>query len=90
MHDFSIELGLKAKLRKLYKKDRKTYDTLMSKMDEIVTSDKIEHYKNLRKPLQRFKRVHVMKSFVLIFKYDKSKDSIEFYDFSHHNEVYRK
>ncbi|MCD4740629.1 addiction module toxin RelE [archaeon] len=89
MHDFCIEHSLKSKLKKLYKKDRKTYEAVMVKMDEIVSSPDIEHYKNLRKPLQRFKRVHIMKSFVLTFKYEKSRDLVKFYDFRHHDDIYK-
>jgi len=86
--DFSIEQAMKEKLKKLYKKDRKTYDATMKKIEEIVTSEDIERYKNLRNPLQALKRVHIMKSFVMIFKYEKSKDHVKFYDFGHHDKIY--
>ena len=58
MRKFSIEENLKAKLEKLFKKDTVTYYALMRKMDEILNSNEINHYKNLRRPLQHLKRVH--------------------------------
>ena len=73
MHNFSIEEKLRKKLIKLSKKDKLTYERIILKIEEIVSSKDVEHYKNLRKPLHKFKRVHIMKSFVLIFEYIKSK-----------------
>jgi len=58
------------------------------KINEIINSKNVEHYKNLKSPLNDFKRVHLDKSFVLIFKHDKFKDKIIFYDFNHHDKIY--
>ncbi|MBD3261908.1 MAG: hypothetical protein GF334_09630 [Candidatus Altiarchaeales archaeon] len=80
--------GLKRILRKLYKKDRTGYNQVMEKMNEILTCEKIEHYKNLRKPLQHLKRVQIG-SFVLTFRYDKKEDKITFYDYDHHDKIYK-
>ncbi|MBI2575766.1 hypothetical protein HYV84_01010 [Candidatus Woesearchaeota archaeon] len=56
MHNFSVEENLNKTMLKLKKKDRVTYDAIMKKMGEIINSSDIEHYKNLRNPLQQFKR----------------------------------
>lgn len=85
---FSVEERVKKILKKLYKKDRNTYEILMKKMQEIVGCSDVHHYKNLRKPLQEFKRVHIRGSFVLVFKYVESEDKIVFYDFDHHDYIY--
>lgn len=77
-------------MKKLFKRDRKTYDAVMSKIEEIVSSPDVEHYKSLKKPLQDMKRVHIGKSFVLVFRYIKSEDYVKFYDFDHHDKVYRR
>lgn len=90
MHKFDIEKKLHKVLQKLYKKDIKKYEILWKKIDEIVNFESLEHYKNLRAPLNNFKRVHVGKSFVLVFKYDKTNDKIIFYDFEHHDNIYKK
>ena len=63
---------------------------LMKKIEEIIASGDIDHYKNLRKPLQNFKRVHIDAHFVLVFKYEKDKDIVYFYDFDHHDKIYKK
>ncbi len=55
MREFSIEDSLKKTLTKLFKKDKETYNALMNKMQEILTCEDANHYKNLRKPLQHVK-----------------------------------
>ena len=90
MREFEIESNLRKTLSKLYKKEKRRYDILMSKMEEILTCENVEHYKNLKKPLQRFKRVHINSNFVLVFKYDKNQDRVIFYDFDHHDKIYKK
>ena len=88
-HDFSKEL--KAKLKRLFKKDRKRYKILMKKIESIAASDEftIEHYKNLGYGLSDKKRVHIDKSFVLTFKYDKKAKFVLFLDFDHHDRIYK-
>jgi len=90
MREFEIELNLRKILSKLFKKEKRKYDILMTKMEEILTCENIEHNKNLRKPLQRFIKVHINSNFVLAFKYDKDQDIVIFYDFDHHDKIYKK
>ena len=77
-------------MSKLLKKDRDTYNALASKMQEILTSEDVSHYKNLRSPLQYLKRVHIAKSLVLTFKHDPQEDTITFYELGHHDNIYKK
>ena len=81
---------LKKSLSKLYKKDRTRYEAILKKVEEILTCEDIDHYKNLRKPLQHLKRVHIDTSFVLTFRYEKREDTVHFYDCDHHDHIYRK
>jgi len=89
MHKFEIEEKLHQILKKLFKKDKKRYEAIWKKINEVINSSDIEHYKNLRFPMNEFKRVRIDKSFVLIFKYDKVNDRIKFYDFDHHDKIYK-
>jgi YafQ family addiction module toxin component len=75
-------------LTKLQKKDKQLYENLLNKMEEIINSPDIEHYKNLRYDLKEFKRAHVG-HFVLAFKFDKINNLILFTDFDHHDKIYR-
>jgi len=76
-------------LVKLQKKDKPLYESLFNKIEEIIISADIEHYKNLRYGLKEFKRTHVG-HFVLVFKFDKINNLILFSDFDHHDNIYKK
>lgn len=90
MRNFSIENSLKKTVSKISKKDKVMYEALMNKMNEILTCQDVNHYKNLKKPLEDFKRVHIKGSFVLLFKYLQSEDKVVFYDLDHHDTVYKR
>ena len=89
MRKFSIEVSLKKTISKIFKKDKIMYQILMKNMDEILTCQDVNHCKNLKKPLEDFKRVHIKSSFVLLFKYIQSEDKIVFYDLDHHDKIYK-
>lgn len=55
-----------------------------------IIEDNSNHCKNLKKPLQNFKRVHVNNGFVLIFQIDKKNKTMIIVDYEHHNNVYDK
>ena len=92
MFDFDLTDELKIIIKKLVKKDKKKVEIINKKIKEIVNSDvlSIRHYKNLRHDLKEYKRVHIVKSFVLAFKVDISNNFILFVDFDHHDKVYKK
>ncbi len=88
MREYNVEKKLKKKLSKLMKRDIKLYSAVLSKMDEIVCCSDVGSYKNLKRPMQRYKRVQIG-SFVLIFNYDKSEDSVTFFELEHHDDAYK-
>lgn len=89
MRKFSVEKKLRKIMNKLSKKDPSMFRTLFDKIDEILKCKDVNHYKNLRKPLQHLKRVHIKSSFVLTFKYIEGEDKVMFYDFDHHDNIYK-
>jgi YafQ family addiction module toxin component len=88
MREFEIKPGLLKILSKLAKKDKKSYGSVMNKIKEVISSENIEHYKNLRYNMKESKRVHIG-HFVLVFSYDKSNDFIYFEDYDHHDNIYK-
>ena len=66
---YEIHPDLDKILSKLSKKDKIQFEAVLKKINEVINSDNIEHYKNLRRPLQKYKRVHVYSSFVLLHMY---------------------
>ena len=89
MREFRIEDKLEKILFKLEKKNSNLYNQIRKKISEVINSEGVEHYKNLRHDLKNFKRVHIG-HFVLIFRFDKNKDIISFEDFDHHDNIYSK
>jgi len=89
-YDFSDEL--EATLEKLFKKDRKRYEAIMKKAEEVASRDlaTVEFYKNLKYDKKEYKRVHIDKSFVLMFKIFKEKKFILFDKFDHHDNIYKR
>lgn len=85
MREFEFSDRLKKILSKLYKKDRAKYESVLNKVDEILNTADLNHYKNLRYDLKNSKRVHIGHS-VLIFQVID--DKVYFDDFDHHDRIY--
>ena len=87
-YDFSKEL--EKKIIKLRKRDPKRLEILYKKVNEIINSgeEEIDRYKNLKQDLSDRKRVHIDKSFVLTFSFDRKNRHILFLDFDHHDKIY--
>ncbi len=83
--EFSEELT--RKLEKIQKKNKVMFESITRKIKEIKENP--EHYKPLRHDLKGYRRVHIAKSFVLIFKVDHASNKIIFVDFDHHDNIYR-
>ena len=89
MYSYEIIPYLQQILNKLSKKDKALYERVLNKVEEVVTSGDVEHYKNLRHDMSDRKRVQVG-HFVLIFKFIKEENKIKFVDFDHHDNIYLK
>ena len=72
---------------KLAKKNPKQLEIINNKINEIRENP--QHYKNLKKPMQHLKRVHVDSNFVLLFSVDEASKSIIIEDYDHHDKIYR-
>lgn len=82
-----IKPELDKKLNKLIKKNRKQYEIIIKKTEEIVLNP--QHYKNLRAPLQHLKEVHIDKHFILTFSVDETTKTVTLEDFDHHNKIFK-
>ena len=88
MYNFDVSENLEKILNKLSKKDKDLYDQVLKKIDEVINSEDVKHYKNLRYNMNNSKRVHIG-HFVLIFQYKKVENLILFDDFNHHDNIYK-
>ena len=89
MYSYENKPPFKKILKKLSKKEKTAYERILRKIQEIINSDDVEHYKNLKHDLKDFKRVQIGEK-VLVFKFDKTDKIIVFEDFDHHDNIYRK
>ena len=88
MYSHEIKQHLQEILQKLAKKDKALYFRVVNKINEIIQEKEVEHYKNLRYPLQDKKRVQIG-HFVLVFRFNKQENKIYFLDFEHHDNAYK-
>jgi len=88
MHRYLISDKLRKNLRKISKKDKLFHENILNKINEIINSENIDHYKNLKYSMKDSKRVHIG-HFVLIFQYDKKSDTIIFDNIKHHDFIYK-
>jgi len=88
VYNFDVSENLEKILNKLSKKDKNLYNQILKKIDEVIYSKNVEHYKNLRYNMKDSKRVHIG-HFILVFQYNKDKNLIIFDDFDHHDNIYK-
>jgi len=88
MYNFHVSEHLQKTLNKLSKKDKDLYNQILKKIDEIIHSENVEHYKNLRYNMKDSKRVHIG-NYILVFQFRKEDNLILFDDFDHHDNIYK-
>jgi YafQ family addiction module toxin component len=88
MYNYEIAPSLQRILNKLLKKDKKTYEAIMKKIEEILQNP--QHYKPLKYDLAGERRVHIMKNFVLKFEIEENHKRVKFLFFGHHDEAYKR
>lgn len=89
MRNFEIKQELEKKLVRLSRRDTALYSSLLRKIEEILKSPDISHYKYLQHDMKDSQRVHIG-HFVRVFCYNKEKDFVSFEDFEHHDRIYCK
>jgi YafQ family addiction module toxin component len=87
MYYLKIEPDLEKTLKKLAKKNKKQLEIILSKAEEIVENP--HRYKNLRAPLNMWKRVHIDKHFVLAFSVNDENNTVTLEDYARHDEIYK-
>ena len=86
MYVIQIRPSLRKKLEKLGKKNPKQAEIIAKKSEEIIVNP--NRYKNLRAPLNNWKRVHIDKHFVLAFSVNEDSKTVILEDYDHHDNIY--
>ena len=71
----------------LSKKNPKQLEIISKKVEEIAKDP--HRFKNLRYPLNKWKRVHIDKHFVLTFSIDEKTKTVILEDYDHHDNIYK-
>ena len=87
MYSVGFRKSVEKEFQKLAKKNPKRLEMILNKIEEIRENP--HRYKNLRKPLQHLKRVHVDRSFVIVFSIDEEKKMVIIEEYDHHDNIYR-
>ena len=72
---------------KLAKRDPARLRGVERKIEQILADP--HHFKPLRAPLQHLRRVHLARSYVLVYSIDEKNRLVIIEDYAHHDEVYR-
>lgn len=87
MYSLYISETLESKLNKLKKVDKNTLIIISKKVREIQNDP--YHFKPLRHDLKGIRRVHIRKSFVLVYEIIESENAVRLLDFDHHDKIYK-
>ena len=87
MYDYKLRKSVETIFFKLAKKNPMQLEIIHKKIEEIRQNP--HHYKNLHNPLQHLKRVHISKSFVMLYSIDEQTKTIIIEDYDHHDNIYR-
>jgi YafQ family addiction module toxin component len=87
MYSLKIREELDKTFSKLAKRDPIKIRIIHKKIIEILENP--HRFKNLRAPLNEWKRVHIDSHFVLAFSVDENTKTVTLEDYDHHDNIYK-
>jgi YafQ family addiction module toxin component len=87
MYKLFVRKSVETIFLKLAKKNPKQLEIIHKKINGIRENP--QHYKNLKKPLQHLKRVHIDSNFVMLFSVDETSKTVIIEDYNHHDNIYK-
>lgn len=87
MYSLKTREDLDKTFSKLSKKDPIKLQIINKKIKEIL--EEPNRFKNLRAPLNHWKRVHIDSHFVLAFSVDENTKTVTLEDYDHHDNIYK-
>ncbi len=87
-YTYEVSKGLADVLEKIKKKNPSQFEAVIKKIRQILENPL--HYKLLRGGMKGLRRVHIDRSFVLVFEVFESENKVIFWDFDHHDNIYKK
>jgi len=87
-YSFEMKPSCRKAINKLCKKNAELRKALENKI--IEATENPLHYKPLKYGLAGERRVHILKSFVLVFVVHEGKNLVEFVRFDHHDNAFQR
>lgn len=86
--DYSLDISAEAdkKFKKLESKNKKQLDIIGKKINQILQNP--YHFKPLRGDMHGSRRVHIDKSFVLVYEINEKNKIVRILDYEHHDKIY--
>jgi len=86
--EYNLEISEEAdkRFKKLSKKNKSQLIMINKKIRQILSNP--EHYKPLKGDLHGVRRVHIDKSFVLIYEFVEASNTVRILDYDHHDKIY--
>ena len=86
MYKLKIKPNADKIFKKMMRREREQRERINEKIKEILQDP--SHYKNLRWPLEDWKRVQIG-HFVLAFSVDENTKTVTIEDYDHHDNIYK-
>jgi YafQ family addiction module toxin component len=87
MYAPSIKKNVEKEFMKIENKDPRTWEIIKRRIGEILEDP--YKFKPLRRPLNGLRRVHIGKSFVLVYGIIEETKTVVFVRYAHHDKVYK-
>ncbi len=85
-YKLGISKELYKRFKKLGKKNKQQLEILNKKIIQILTNP--YHFKPLREDMKGARRVHIGKSFILVYEIDEKNKIIKLLEYDHHDKIY--
>ena len=86
MYRIKIKDNVDKKFQKISRKNPEQLNRIFQKVDEILVDP--HRYKNLKAPMNKYKRVHIG-HFVLTFSVDEKSKKVTLENYDHHDMIYK-
>ncbi len=86
-YELQFSASAEEKLFKLARKNRQALEAVRKKLEEVCLDP--HRYKPLSGPLKGCFRIHVLSSFVIIFRVNDADNLVFVCEFAHHDEAYK-
>ncbi len=87
MYSHELKRHVDKAFGKLAKKDPKQLEIIVKKLEQILQNP--YRFKSLKGKMKGLRRIHIDKSFVLVYSIDEKNRTVVLEDYDHHDNIYK-